>query len=526
MIEKTKKAQDFMDTWDAFNTYKNDLFYKFEMLPIEEEYYRQLRESDKKFAAALEKKKNMSQDIYDQIRKSIIIGSNVVVQINGKPNSGKSKVALKIVRLIMDAYEDLTDVVPEYQFSTDYLKTTELLSGPQADLIVHQDEGSKQIGEDARLNEIRLANQIQSMRKKRKHFIICNPKRLNVPALNFCLECLGKLRDRFAEKEGHQETRVMVLYPDDNAKSGANYSYVGHAILILDESIEEMEQEYLPKKDENIAQIERGMGGVTQRVHKDKEREWALQLLEYAKKEGWSGLSKSHKSFDPYYADMPFALGQSPAQRDRIKRRAIDIHLQKRGEQKSKAAELMLKDDPLLKKAIKNIRGANFNDPNIGRNCEIFMMRESGLTNPEIAEKFGMHYSNVSKIYNEIAGSVWREVGHVFQHRFYLDLKKGNEYEKVIEEGKSDEHELPDILAFKEKNLVLHIYSCKVINSMDVNGIPIDKFSAEIEYFRLVEKDYKEIKLFAVIFNRPYQKQKNVELDIKNLPSEIRIETE
>jgi len=158
----------------------------------------------------------------------------------------------------------------------------------------------------------------------------------------------------------------------------------------------------------------------------------------------------------------------------------------------------------------------------LDRDIEIFKEHREGKLIEEIMKDRNMAESTVKRAITHIQGAIYRYKGILFEKEYFKWLKELKLYDKVIWDGASGK---PDIYAYDEDNNTLHIFSLKNYTiKKRPYYIKAEEFGAELKraYKEHLDGNFKEIKVFAIIYDSVTDKTEKIKLDYLN-PENITI---
>lgn len=152
------------------------------------------------------------------------------------------------------------------------------------------------------------------------------------------------------------------------------------------------------------------------------------------------------------------------------------------------------------------------------RDIEIFKERKKGRLLEDLAEEYHINESTVSIIAKKVQGAVNYYKGKIFEKEYHKYLKNLNKYDKVILEGASGK---ADIYAYDEENDTFHIFSLKYYEiKKRPYHIKVKEFKSELKLAYDNQFDYKDVKVYLIVFDLLSNTKEEKELDFRN-PKEI-----
>jgi hypothetical protein len=252
--------------------------------------YNRLTIAGEKFDKYSAARRDVTDDLFLHIDQAVERDLNVNAEINGKGGEGKSTIGIGLATEIRKAqrkYDKYDDTEIIYTFDFDQSQKA-IRKYPFGTIIV-QDELNELVGEMSNTTVKSFNNLIRSYRKTNMCFILNNIDYVPIKGLHFVLEPYGFF-DKYFEGETNDIKKmvsiVWVRYIDDDHSS--KEIYLGMAKIPVYKYLDEF-RKYRKYKDKNLMDIKNTGGRRNARFTKEERQRLARDLLEEAKRQGWSG---------------------------------------------------------------------------------------------------------------------------------------------------------------------------------------------------------------------------------------------
>ena len=402
--------------------------------------------------------KMLERDIINPIKQ----GTFTVFAIIGKMGAGKSELAQTIAFLSRDAnkkYKHRDVAIHLVWTQADFNRIMPILKKGD---IVWKDEMPKTLRTGALVEKWQMNNVLHVIRKYENTLIFIDPVEVKVNICDIYFQAAGMNFDT-------RTNRFLVLNIDNILYR--KIRYLGHIYSKLHND-EEFREWYENEKDLFIRRILKDSGDV--RAEKQKK------IIDV----------KEVKEEEPLLLEDNHAI-EEKSFKDNITEEKVFA---------------------TIKKEVKWYKTE--------RDIEIFKEHKNGKLIEEIMKERNMGESTVKRAIRQIQGAIYKYKGLLFEKEYFKWLKELKIYDKVILDGASGK---PDIYAYDKNKKRLHIFSLKnyAIKKRPFY-IKTELFGAELKkaYKEHLENNYKEIKVFAVVYDSIANKTERIELDYLN-PKDI-----
>jgi hypothetical protein len=393
---------------------------------------------------------SFNRDIVNPVRNE----NFAVFGIVGEPGSGKSELAQYIAFRSQWANKRYMKRDVKIHLVWTQSDLNNLMPDLKKGDIIWKDEMPKTFREGANIEKWQIENNLRIMRKFSNTLIFIDPNEIKYDICNIHLEASGmNLKTR--------TNRFLVLYKDNMSNK---YNYVGHLYAKLHDD-EDYRANYEIIKNKFIEHMFKISGDL--RVKKQEK------VIE-------------HEKID---ADKPLIENDLLNDKTLYKYSCTEEDLFK-----------------IIKKEVKW--------HHIERDFEIFeVKRATGRLSEDIGEEYNLTADSINKICAKVKASIRYYKGIIFEKDYKKYIETLNVYDKVIREGGPRQ---ADLYAYIEKFNTMHILSlkCYYIEKRPKTFKPRD-FKPELEkaYKEHVDGKYREIKLYAVIFDTNIDKLDIIEMD-------------
>lgn len=402
--------------------------------------------------------KMYERDVMNPIKR----GNFTIFGIIGLPGSGKSELAQDIAFKSQDAnrkYKHRDVKIHLVWTQSDFNNILPILKKGD---IIWKDEMPKTLRKGAHLEKWQIDNVLHVIRKYENTLIFVNPVEIKVDICDIYFQSAGMNFET-------RTNRFMVLSMDNILLK--KYRYLGHIYSKLHDN-DEFRDWYEQEKELFIQRMLKKSGDV--RVDKK-----VANLLDNKEKE-------------------PDLLEDKQIQ-------------EKKQIQEEESFKYNITEEKVFNTIKREVRWLKTE-----RDIEIFKEYKNGKLIEDIMKDTNTTESNVKRLLRQVQGAIYKYKGILFEREYFKWLKESKLYDKVVWEGASGK---PDIYAYDEENNTLHIFSLKnyTIKKRPFH-IKAEEFGAELKkaYKEHLDGNFKEIKVFAVIYDSITDKVEKIKLDYLN----------
>lgn len=406
-----------------------------------------------------EEKYNLSKMLRRDIINPIKQGTFVVFAIIGQAGSGKSELAQSIAFISKEANKKYMHRDVKIHLVWTQSDFNNLMPILKKGDIIWKDEMPRTLRTGALVEKWQVNNVLHVIRKYENTLIFIDPIEVKVNICDIYFQSAGMNFDT-------RTNRFMVLSMDNMILK--QYRYLGHIYAELHDN-EEFREWYENEKDLFIKRMLKKAGDV--RVEK--------KIIDVSEEE----------------PDL--------------------LEDKQKVEEKQVIEEKSFKDTITEEKVFNTIR-KEVRWLKTERDIKIFNEHKKGKLIEEIMKERNMGESTVKRAIRHVQGAIYKYKGILFEKEYFKWLKELKIYDKVIWDGASGK---ADIYAYDEDNNGLHIFSLKnfAIKKRPYH-IKAELFGAELKraYREHLEGNYKEIKVFAIIYDSITGKTERIKLDYLN----------
>lgn len=488
-----------------------EIFRDFEMGPKIEEFYKDVARGDPDFLEKIQK--NMTSVYKKEIRYIIHRDKNTVNLIGGPQGGGKSRLGIGLLKNYEDIRLEEMNQIVHHHFTFSPSQLQSLFPKVDDGDFIQSDEWPRMSGANARVILDKLANLIDQLRATHKCVNICTPEIVDVEGLSNLFVPFGHYKKFYETKDPNDMISRALWYHCDELKTSKKRFVLMGVIYIDMSKTEDIWQEYLKYKMENIKRLEKNRGGSgVGREHYIFLEALGGELLEFALSQGWPEKPKnpSKKKLLKYILQMGLT-GLTKRDESVLQDIVVDTYKDQRRKEEQEEEEEEdsdLKFEFDLSKPFKVTRKmenawlkeirAKSESPKIDRNIKLYKKcsREIGTTfeditlNSEFRKDFRTK-QRAEQIYNNILFDVLQIRGN--RYELYLKPKLEEFYDEVIHIGG---YSKPDFLLKKGDDFIFLSVKCMKF-SADFS-LSYTEHRAEIKAARKMYKDQKIISKVAV----------------------------
>lgn len=236
---------------------------KFHLRPMEQLTFEKRVFGNQNLFYALQK--NVGKQFVSELKYVCQKQANIVINIFGLPESGKSEVGQSIALTIRNNFEKFLGIKSKIYIGFSYQQTMRFVQRAETGDVIIQDEKPKQYGAGSRIMMESLWNILKAIRAKQVNFIFISPEYSDMRVTNLTLETCGMIRSK-------KITRC-ILY----SRFGAE---LGHLIFKLHKD-DAFRERYEKEKMENIDKLMEAKGQSYVKVDKEKLLGHCDQVLDY-----------------------------------------------------------------------------------------------------------------------------------------------------------------------------------------------------------------------------------------------------